>query len=186
MTETETGAGTVTAPKVQPLRFVDGDSVRSPQGATWRRGLRTPGLWEQFPLAPETGTRTDDQVRAALGGQGEWLFVPFLPPVNTQLPGTACATPEQIRDLVLRPASGAVMYAVSLGRAQAFLGNEQGVPRKDVRPDPLRLADLRATLQGVRTRRASAGITFHRLGGRAYVRYATGSTLHTHLYLLTR
>jgi hypothetical protein len=182
MTETETG--TATAAKVQPLRFMDGDSVRSPQGATWRRSLRTPGLWEQFPLAP--GTLTDDQVRAALEGRDEWLFAPFLPTVNTQLPGTACATPEQIRDLVLRPASGAVMYAVSLGRAQAFLGNEQGVPRKDVRPAPLRLADLRATLQGVRARRASAGITFHRLGGRAYVRYATGSTLHTHIYLLTR
>lgn len=177
---------TPTVPKVLPLRFVDGDSVRGPQGATWWRGLRTPGRWERFPLAPEAGALTDDQVHAALVGQDGWLFAPHLPVVNASLPGTACTSVEQIRDLVLRPASGAVMYAVSLDRVQAFCGNEQGVFRDGLRPRPLRLADVRVTLEGVRARRPSAGVTYHRLGGRAYVRYAVGSALHTHIYLLTR
>ncbi|MFF9785624.1 hypothetical protein [Streptomyces nigrescens] len=129
---------------------------------------------------------TDDQVReTALTGRDGWLFSPFLPTVNTPPPGTACATVAQIRTLKLRPATGAAMYAFTLGRVQAFCGNEQGLPRQDLRPAPLRLADMLVTLEGVRTRHARAAVTYHRFGGRAYVRYVTGSRVHTHIYLLT-
>ncbi|WP_332758310.1 hypothetical protein [Streptomyces sp. MT206] len=175
---------TRTAPKVLPLRFVDGDRARSQHGLTWHRGLRTAGVWERFPLAPEAGALTDGQLRTALSGQDGWLFIPDLPTMNAPLPGVACATAEQIQRLELRPATGAAMYAFGLGQVQAFLGNEQGTRREVPLPAGLRLADMRATLAGVRTRRPSAGVTYHRAGGRAYVRYAVGSTLHTHIYLL--
>ncbi|WP_329020341.1 hypothetical protein [Streptomyces sp. NBC_01601] len=182
MTEPTTTAIT---PKLQPLRFVDGDLLRSAAGDTWRRGLTAPGLWERFPLAPEAGALRDDQARAMLASRDGWLFVPTLPTATVALPGTACTTADQVRSLELRPATGAAMYALSLGRVQSFLGNEHGSAREGMRPALLRLADMRATLEGVRARRPAAGVTYHRTGGRAYVRYAVGSTLHTHVYLLT-
>src|SRR5688572_8929966 len=133
---------TRTAPKVLPLRFVDGDRARSPHGVTWRRGLRTAGVWERFPLAPEGGTLADGQLRTALSGQDGWLFSPDLPTMSAPLPGVACATAEQIRHLELRPATGAAMYAFGLGRVQAFLGNEQGTRRAVPLPAGLHLADM--------------------------------------------
>lgn len=170
-----------------PLRFFDGDTVRSPQGDAWHRGLRSPSVWEQFPPAEQSALRSDDQMRALLreGAGPEWAFVPYLPSITGPLPGTACVTVREVRDLRLVPASGAVLYAARLGRTQSFLGNDQGVFTGGV-PVRLRLADLRATLEGVLARRPSAKVTYHRFAGRAYARYATGSTLHTHVFLLTR
>ncbi|OEV09204.1 hypothetical protein [Streptomyces nanshensis] len=170
-----------------PLRFTDGDSLRAPHGATWRRGLRTPGVWEEFPAAGQAGPRTDDEARALLTREEEgWLLVPFLPPVTAPLPGTACTSAQQVRDLLLAPASGAVLYTARLGRTQSFLGDDRGAFHDVAHPVRLRPSDLRATLEGVLTRRASAKVTYHRFSGRAYARYATGSTLHTHIHLLTR
>ena len=178
-------ANATTVSKVQPLRFVDGDTVRSPEGISWRRGLRAPGVWEAFPFIPEAGALGDGQVRDALADRDGWLFTPVLPSMGAALPGTAYGV-DEIRALVLRPATAAVMYAVRLDRVRAFLGNDQGVFREGLRPVSLRLADMRASLEGVRARRPAAGVTFHRLGGRAYVRYPVGAALHTHIYLLTR
>ncbi|MFK0142474.1 hypothetical protein [Streptomyces murinus] len=172
--------------RVVPLRFVDGDTVRGPQGEVWHRGLRSPGAWEQFPLSEQSALRSDDQMRALLEeGEPGWTFVPHLPPITAPLPGTACVAVREVRDLWLVPASGAALYAARLGRTQSFLGNDRGVFTGGS-PVRLRLADLRATLEGVLARRPSAKVTYHRLAGRAYARYATGSTLHTHVLLLTR
>lgn len=173
--------------RVLPLRFVDGDRVRAPHGAAWWRGLRTPGVWEEFPLAERAASRSDDQVRALLAqDQEDWLLVPFLPAVTAALPGAACTSLEQVRDLRLAPASGAVLYTARLGRAQSFLGDEQGIVHDAANPVRLRPADVRATLAGVLARRPSVRVTYHRFGGRAYARYAIGSALHTHIHLLTR
>ncbi|MFJ3182348.1 hypothetical protein ACIPJN_28715 [Streptomyces sp. NPDC086796] len=185
MTERTTTA-VRTAAGMMPLRFVDGDSLRSPSGNLWRRGLRSPGVWEEFPLAEQAASRSDDEVRVLLARDRQgWLLVPFLPPVDAALPGTACVTAEQIRDLRLDPASGAVLYTARLGRAQSFLGNDQGVFHDAAHPIRLRRTDVRATLEGVLNRRAGAKVTFHRVAGRAYARFATGSSLYTHIHLLT-
>ncbi|WP_217226087.1 hypothetical protein [Streptomyces anulatus] len=112
------------------------------------------------------------------------MFAPHLPPITAALPGTACLTAREVRDLQLLPASGAALFRALLGRAHAFLGDNRGAYATGD-PVQLRPADLRATLEGVLTRRPSAKVTYHRFAGRVYLRYATGSTLHTHVLVLT-
>ncbi|MGW2686242.1 hypothetical protein ACWC6I_24210 [Streptomyces sp. NPDC001414] len=169
-----------------PLRFTDGDRVRGPYGASWWRGLRTPGVWEEFPTAEKLTVRSDEQMRALLEAGGDWLLIPFLPPVTAPLPGTECTAVEQIRSLQLAPASGAALYIARLGRPQSFLGDDHGTFRDAGLPVRLRPADVRTTLEGVLKRHPGAKVTFHRVAGRAYARYATSSTLHTHIHLLVR
>lgn len=174
-----THARTTTPPV---MRFTDGDTVTFSSGAQWTRGLRGSGQWNE-PGAPDV--RSDDAMRAVMAdGASGGQFIPALPNVSQALPGTACSSWEALQAVVLRPATGAVLYTAALNRVQSFLGNESGVLRSAT-PTPLALQEVRASLVGTVRRHPRASITYHRIAGRLYSRYAVGQSLHTHAYILT-
>ncbi|MEU5668164.1 hypothetical protein [Streptomyces longwoodensis] len=162
------------------MRFTDGDVVSS-GGTTWRRGLRHAGQWAT--LDDQHTSRSDDAVRTVLAS-ADGTYAPAFPTAYRPLPGTSCATREALDALVFRPATGALLYTVSLNGAQSFLGNDRGVLRGN--PTPLNLASVRASLRGTLARHQRASITYHRATGRLYARYAVAdAALHTHVYVLT-
>ncbi|MFI2790825.1 hypothetical protein [Kitasatospora sp. NPDC018614] len=162
------------------MRFTDGDVVSS-SGTMWRRGLRHAGQWAT--LDDQNTSRSDDAIRTVLAS-ADGTYAPAFPTAYRPLPGTNCATREALDALVFRPATGALLYTVSLNGAQSFLGNDRGVLRGN--PTPLNLASVRASLRGTLARHQRASITYHRATGRLYARYAVAdAALHTHVYVLT-
>ncbi|MEU1827159.1 hypothetical protein ABZ502_32625 [Streptomyces abikoensis] len=165
------------------MRFTDGDTVSFTSGSKWVRGLRQSGQWAEFGT---DAARTDATMRNLLATTPDASFIPTLPNVYKPLPGTACSSREALHNLALRPATSATFYTAALNRVQSFLGNENGVLRSGVTPTPLALPAVRASLQSTLTRHPRATITYHRMTGRLYARYAVGqSAIHTHMYVLT-
>lgn len=173
---------TATSRPAVAMRFIDGDTVSLPGGTKWIRGIRQTGEWST-PGAPDA--RSDKAMRSALTDEPTGAtFAPALPNVFQPLPGTECGSSEALHQMVLRPATGGVLYTSALNRVQSFLGNESGVLRSN-NPTPLALAAVRASLLGTVRRHPRASINYHRIAGRLYARYAVGQAVHTHVYILT-
>ncbi|MER5988077.1 hypothetical protein [Streptomyces sp. NPDC001787] len=162
-------------------RFADHDTVRTGDGRTWYRGLRHTQRWA-VPGGDSPAEIDDDAVRGLLTGPNA-AFVPARPDAHQPLPGRPLDTPDALRLLDVRPATGAVLHRCALDRLGAVLGDTTGSPR---RPVPgLRPADVRTSLQGTAQRYRAARITLDRTHGRIHARYAIANTLHTHTYILT-
>ncbi|MFI8932380.1 hypothetical protein ACIG3E_32550 [Streptomyces sp. NPDC053474] len=163
-------------------RFADHDVVRTSEGRTWHRGLRHSQQW----TAPggDTSCGIDDNaVRSLLSTDPRAVFTPAGPDAYAPLPGRVLDTPETLRLLDIRPATGATLHRQVLDRVSAFAGSTTGGRRT---PTPgLRPADVRASLLGTAQRHRAARITLDRAHGRVHARYAIASTLHTHTYVLT-
>ncbi|MFG3429739.1 hypothetical protein [Streptomyces californicus] len=162
-------------------RFADRDTVRTADGTTWCRGLRQPRSWAAFGGGPD---KCDDEaMRALLGNDPRAVFAPAAPDAYAALPGRTLGAQRDLELLDLRPATGATLYRYALDRTGAFLGGSPGrrsAPLPDLRP-----ADVRTSLRGTAGRYSRARITLDRVHGRLHARYAIGSTLHTHTYVLT-
>lgn len=163
-------------------RFADHDTVRTGEGLTWHRGLRRSRQWA-VPGGDTSCEIDDDAVRGLLSADPRAVFAPAGPDAYTPLPGRALDTPEALRLLDIRPATGATLHRHVLDRVGAFAGSTTGSRRT---PAPgLRPADVRASLLGTAQRHRAARITLDRAHGRVHARYAIASTLHTHTYVLT-
>lgn len=170
-------------PSTRPAawRFADRDTVRTADGATWHRGLRRPQLWAA--LGSDLPERDDDALRALLADDPRAAFAPAGPNAYTALPGRVLGTQQDLELLDVRPATGATLYRHSLDRTGAFLGSNPG--RRSAPVPGLRPADVRRSLVGTAARHSRARVTLDRIYGRLHARYAIGSTLHTHTYVLT-
>ncbi|MFE0356451.1 hypothetical protein ACFW2K_38825 [Streptomyces nigra] len=163
-------------------RFADHDTVRTSEGRIWHRGLRRPQQWA-VPGGDASAEIDDNAVRSLLSADPRAVFAPAAPDAHAPLPGRALDTPEALRLLDIRPATGATLHRRALDRVGAFAGSTTGARRT---PAPgLRPADVRASLLGTAERHRAARITFDRVHGRLHARYAVASTLHTHTYVLT-
>ncbi|TLQ39178.1 hypothetical protein [Streptomyces marianii] len=162
-------------------RFADHDVVRTGDGPAWYRGLRNTQRWA-VPGGDTPAEIDDDAVRGLLAADPRAVFAPARPDAYKPLPGRRLDTPDALRLLDIRPATGAVLHRSSLGRVGDFLGSTTGSPLPPV-PD-LHPADVRASLQGTARRYPAARITLDRLHGRIHARYAIAHTLHTHTYVL--
>jgi hypothetical protein len=163
-------------------RFADHDTVRTSEGLTWHRGLRRSQQWA-VPGGDASSEIDDNAVRGLLSADPGAVFAPAAPDAYAPLPGRALDTPEALRLLDIRPATGATLHRQVLDRVGAFAGSTTGGRRA---PAPaLRPADVRASLLGTAQRHRAARITLDRLHGRLHARYAIASTLHTHTYVLT-
>lgn len=174
---------TASRPTAAPTRFSNGDMIRLGDGTTWSRILPA-GLWSV--RVGEDRARTDASMRELLASASGWQLFPAIPNVHNPLPGISCNTPDALRTLELRPATGALLYAGALNRLQSFVGNESGVLRSNFQPVHLSLREVRASLLGTLKRHPRASMTYQRTTGRLYVRYAVAnSTIQTHIYVLT-
>ncbi|MEV1040543.1 hypothetical protein AB0J01_28415 [Streptomyces sp. NPDC050204] len=150
-------------------------------GRTWYRGLLHTQRWA-VPGGDAPAEIEDDAVRGLLAVPRA-VFTPARPNAHRPLPGRPLDTPDDLRLLDIRPATGAVLHRCALDRLGAVLGDTTGSPR---RPVPgLRPADVRTSLQGTAQRYRAARITLDRAHGRIHARYAIANTLHTHTYVLT-
>ncbi|MGW7316325.1 hypothetical protein [Streptomyces sp. NPDC054865] len=172
-----------TRPTAHALRFCDGDTVSFESGLRWTRGGMQPGQWATCGTSERSSDEAMHSTLAA--GPESATFTPVLPDVFRTLPGTPCGSREVLDALVLRPATGAVLYTASLNRVQSFLGNDRGALRPNHLPQHLTLATVRASLRGTAHRHPRAQLTYHRMTGRLYARYAVGESVHTHIYVLT-
>ncbi|MFJ4680619.1 hypothetical protein [Kitasatospora sp. NPDC088783] len=170
-------------PSTRPAvwRFADRDTVRTADGTTWHRGLRGPRSWAA--LGSDLAERDDEALRALLRSDPHAAYAPAGPDAYAALPGRPLDTLQALELLDLRPATGAVLHRYSLERAGAFLGSNPGLRSAPV--PGLRPADVRSSLRGTAQRHGRARITLERVHGRLHARYAVGSTLHTHTYVLT-
>nr|BEK71267.1 hypothetical protein KPHV_84940 [Kitasatospora purpeofusca] len=162
-------------------RFADHDSVRTADGTTWHRGLRRPHSWAA--LGSDLPERDDQALRALLDSDPHAAFAPVGPDAYTPLPGRPLDGPRALELLDLRPATAATLHRHSLDRTGALLGSNPG--RRSAPIAGLRPADVRSSLRGTAQRHSRARITLDRVHGRLHARYAIGSTLHTHTYVLT-
>ncbi|MGW0868209.1 hypothetical protein [Streptomyces sp. NPDC002611] len=165
-------------------RFADHDVVRTSEGLTWHRGLRRPQQWA-VPGGDASAELDDNAVRDLLSADPGALFTPAAPDAYAPLPGRALDTPEALRLLDIRPATGATLHRQALDRVGAFAGSTTGARRTPTPAPTLRPADVRASLLGTAKRHRAARITLDRVHGRLHARYAIASTLHTHTYVLT-
>ncbi|MEV7889907.1 hypothetical protein ACWD3I_24955 [Streptomyces sp. NPDC002817] len=171
-----------TTPAQTVWRFADHDTVRTGDGLTWHRGLRRSQQWT-VPGGDTSCEIDDSTVRALLSADPRAVFAPAGPDARTPLPGRTLDTPEALRLLDIRPATGATLHRHVLDRVGAFAGSTTGTRRT---PTPaLRPADIRTSLLGTAQRHPAARITLDRTRGRIHTRYAIASTLHTHTYVLT-
>jgi hypothetical protein len=162
-------------------RFADHDVVRTSEGLTWHRGLRRSQQWAT--PGGDTSELDDNAVRGLLSADPRAVFTPAGPDAYAPLPGHALDTPEALRMLDIRPATGATLHRRALDRVGAFAGSTTGGRRT---PTPgLRPADVRASLLGTAERHRAARITLDRIHGRVHARFAIADTLHTHTYVLT-
>ncbi|MFB8291296.1 hypothetical protein [Kitasatospora purpeofusca] len=170
-------------PSTRPAvwRFADRDTVRTADGTTWHRGLRHPRSWAA--LGGDVPERDDEALRTLLDSDPRAAFAPAGPDAYTALPGRVLDGQRALELLDLRPATGAVLHRHSLDRTGAFLGSNPG--RRSAPVPGLRPADVRSSLRGTAQRHDRARITLDRVHGRLHARYAIGSTLHTHTYVLT-
>lgn len=164
-----------------PYRFIDGDMIKLRDGGTWRRGVRVAGQWSE--RSGEQAERSDEVMRAALASDSAPRFMPLVPTIGKSLPGVECLSRDALLTMELRPATGATLYTASLNTLQSFCGNEAGVLRNNC--TNLTRPEIRASLQGTLARHPGGKITYQRIAGRLYARYAIQRTLHTHVYVLT-
>lgn len=169
-------------PLPRPWRFADHDAVRTGDGRTWHRGLLHTQRWA-VPGSTALAEIDDDAVHELLAADHEAAFTPARPDTYQPLPGHTLDTPDALRLLDIRPATGAVLHRSILDRLGAFAGSTTGSPRTPI--PGLRPADVRTSLQGTARRHPAARITLDRVHGRLHARYAIANTLHTHTYVLT-
>ncbi|MFD9038689.1 hypothetical protein [Streptomyces bottropensis] len=165
-------------------RFADHDTVRTSEGLTWHRGLRRTQQWA-VPGSDASAGIDDNAVRDLLSADPRAVHAPAAPDAHAPLPGRTLDTPQALRLLDIRPATGATLHRHVLDRVSAFAGSTTGTRRTPTPAPRLRPADVRTSLLGTAQRHRAARITLDRVHGRLHARYAIASTLHTHTYVLT-